>query len=474
MKKKNTPIEKKMSSSSLKRRCDIIMDGSDDYDHIDLFSLEEKCVKKRELFRKLCSSEQFLWAKRPSEMSFCTLNQLIPDQVSKEKLFLSIVRSFDFQDRYINMVTNFAQRTPPWYLTKEGWISMSLNIIRPYMLSSSNVGDQLGHKKKYDGPQKEILNKDGSESKFMFHILTQRGTASEPFTRENFKLIASQFYGENVIMNVDEEGMKIDKKRPYTSASPDGILKMVDTNAENISEMYLTSGMEMKCIGMEGKPPYGYIPHQYYDQITHTMNVFGFKDYWFICHSSESFEVEYYKYNHSYWENQISIYEEWYWKNYWPTVYLLHCGYFFDLFKKSGMKIEQVNVFLRAHPFVAKLFSSLNVDFSSYIVEKQEANAVTACHQHDEENRSLFDEIDAKIDDYLFSIIECENNNTDNSSGKSEVKIGTLDTSIFEILHDVMPLLVKERNNFDAGLIMKFCFENDLEDFISNLYFMTS
>ncbi len=227
-----------------------------------------------------------------------------------------IWKSYFFDQDTIDRVKSIEQRVPLWYLWRTGWIVPEYNIIRGKFISSSVCGDILRHKKNYDKQD---------DSLHVMYTFTQRGTASEPMIREAFHVVASTHYGKDAILSIDEVGLQISPSRPWEAVSSDGIVRIFDTK----SLLYIESGLEMKCRGIPESLPYGHsIPHEYFDQIMHTMYTLDLPDYWFACQSKHLTQVSYYTYNNDYWSRQMKKLDDWYWGHYWPTLWLGVIGAF--------------------------------------------------------------------------------------------------------------------------------------------------
>lgn len=246
---------------------------------------------------------------------------------SQEALAACIWSSYAIDDDMRQIVSGTEQRVPFWHTMRNGWLSPENGIFRGKLVSSSIAGDLLKHKKVYTKSETPVLQRDGSPSLHTMYVNTQRGTASEPPIRQEFQVVCQSFYGPDAILSIDEVGLQISKQHPWTAASPDGIVRVMDTKKLALGQSpYHQSGLEMKCRGGERMLPYVMVPHDYFDQMCHTMQILGLQDYWFACHSTTMLQVDYYRYNAEYWNPQLKKLEVWYWRNYWPTIVMLYTG----------------------------------------------------------------------------------------------------------------------------------------------------
>jgi hypothetical protein len=171
--------------------------------------------------------------------------------------------SYGLTRRDAKIFAELPQRTPPWYLIRDGWVTPefvafleSLNntstaaataiapwshwvenppVIRAPETSSSIVGQVIGKKRGYvaDGGLKAhgemLFGKaaiDASDEARML-AATQRGTAMEPTIMEETELTLNAafalYYGDNLCeVSIEEVGLQISIEEPCKAASPDG------------------------------------------------------------------------------------------------------------------------------------------------------------------------------------------------------------------------------------------------------------
>lgn len=289
----------------------------------------------------------------------------------EEKTRRVIVDSYQIDEAESNRISAIPQRSEEWHRIRGGWVDNDKDIFRGSLVSSSVAGDILGHKGVF--PKK--IREDGSDDLYGFYINTQRGTAAEPFIREEFKVVLKEHLGHHILVNIEEVGIQVPTKLPWMAASPDGLLHLFDT----IKKKYYNGGLEMKNIGSPDNPVYKFIKHDYYDQVILAMHILqlrgykGLDEYWFVCHSKDVFSVEKFLFNEKYWNEQMAILTRWYWQCYWPTLVLFHKSVLkFDNECKDG--IVQTGNYTKDYKSIVDW--AILHDIEDYLIKAKQLNDV--------------------------------------------------------------------------------------------------
>lgn len=256
------------------------------------------------------------WVSKAANLAYPILGKLLGWSITK--LQNVIWRSYTITEQESERIANMKQRTADWFRIRNGWVILDQEIFRGTLVSSSVVGKILKHEGSYGPPD---LYEDGTEQKYGMLFRTQRGTAAEPATQEEFVLVAKQHFGPQYEVSVEEVGIKVSPALPYCAASIDTKIHMLDTETLE----YSTAGLEMKCRGTPGTPPPKWIPKNYHDQLAISMFIYGWQKYWFIFHSDAVFSVQLFEFDAKQWAKNMDIVDAWYWGNYWPALVLAHC-----------------------------------------------------------------------------------------------------------------------------------------------------
>lgn len=258
------------------------------------------------------------WINKASSLAYPILGKLMGWSLSHIKKV--ILESYSITEQESERIVNISQRTPGWFKVRNGWVDVEKQIFRGSLVSSSVVGKILGHEGNYGPPD---LYEDGTESLYGMLFRTQRGTAAEPLTQQEFLIVLRAHLGPTVVLSADggdEVGIKINPDLPYCGASIDSKLHMLDTRTLE----YTTAGLEMKARGTIDAQPPQWIPKNYYDQLAISMFIYKWQQYWFVFHSNATFSVESYEFDEAQWYRNLEIVDAWYWGNYWPTLVLAH------------------------------------------------------------------------------------------------------------------------------------------------------
>lgn len=259
------------------------------------------------------------WVHTASGYAHTVLGKLLqwPEEKIKQVVFSSYGISLVESDRIVEV----PQRSSEWKRIRAGWVELDKEIFRGTLVSSSVVGTILKHKDEF-GPAKQYP--DGTEQKYGMLFRTQRGTAYEGPTQEEFSLVMREHLGPDIEYSIEEVGLRVSPKLPYCAASIDSKIHMFN----KITGEYSTAGLEMKCRGTKEALPPAWIPKSYYDQIMISMYIYGWDHYWFVFHSKSVFSVERFEFDPKTWSKYLACIDAWYWSNYWPTLVLVYLGIF--------------------------------------------------------------------------------------------------------------------------------------------------
>ena len=247
----------------------------------------------------------------------------------------TLLKSYGVTRQTIRDIAKLPQRSPEWYLTREGFVLLEHGIFRGCLISSSTVGEWLGDKYGYKSNDKgeiklhyEVLyGKLFNDADPMTSILTQRGTAMEPLIMAQLMLVLLLLiyyvFGDYTVqIMATEVGLEVCYDDPNIGVSSDGRLSILVPSCKKVFHF----GNEMKCKGDPWSDPYDQIKPEYFDQTQLTMYVQKYPYYFFTCHSARGFTVEMYAFQHAWFMEQLKVLRRRYWGWYWPTFVMKSLG----------------------------------------------------------------------------------------------------------------------------------------------------
>lgn len=234
-----------------------------------------------------------------------------------------LIDNLNVSKEKIQFIRQVNQRTPQWFIARNGVIDYENNIFIPPRLTASRVGTVLKHNKKetqFKLLQNLIWSEDDQSSKkfnaFAKKIM-DKGTAYETLVVKNVTMnLNSKFQSSNINNEIwiEDIGLVIDYNYPWLAASSDGFVHILDS----FDETETISGLEIKVPG--NNKPYAKIPHEYYDQIMNAMYILNLKDYYFACYTPHETQLSYYLYDSNYWEGEcMPKLEDFYWTQLIPS-----------------------------------------------------------------------------------------------------------------------------------------------------------
>lgn len=307
------------------------------------------------------------WITNAAKLAYPLLGKLLGWSVSQISCIID--QSYSITEEESERIAQIPQRTPEWYRIRNGWVIESKKVFRGTLVSSSVVGKILHHEGSYGPPDKFA---DGAEKMYPMLFKTQRGTAAEEATQQEFAIVLNQHLGPNVELSVEEVGIRVNPALPYCAASIDSKLHMLNTDTLE----YSTGGLEMKCRGTPDAVPPQWIPKNYYDQLLISMYIYGWQQYWFVFHSKTVFSVELFEFDAMLWQKCLAIVDVWYWSNYWPTLVLAHCKMLvFDTTDPDGFQLTFVDEKQDAEMVFAWAKSHHLIDYLSTNVKRKPINS---------------------------------------------------------------------------------------------------